>query len=159
MEKKFTIKERILQLAKYKGFTLEDFCLRIGLTYGNFKGAAKNTPINSDAIVNILSIIPDVNPTWLLTGEGEMLRAPAEQQQGQPPPKNEVKKETTAPPACALCAEKERIIATQKQLIEDKDKIIALLETQLQECRESKAKRGATYLEGGIKTPPELKPD
>ena len=25
MEKKFTIKERIIQLAKYKGFTLEDF--------------------------------------------------------------------------------------------------------------------------------------
>lgn len=152
MEKKITIKERILLLAKYKGFTLEDFCNRIGLTYGNFKGSAKNTPINSDAIANILSIIPDVNPTWLLTGDGEMLRAPAEQQQGQPPPKNEVKKETTAPPACALCAEKERIIATQKQLIEDKDKIIALLETQLQECRESKAKRGASAVESDNRT-------
>lgn len=74
MDNNFTIKERILQLAKYKGFTLENFCSRIGLTYGNFKGNAKNTPINSDSLANILTLIPDVNPTWLLTGEGEMLR-------------------------------------------------------------------------------------
>lgn len=85
-----------------------------------------------------------IDANWLLTGQGDMLRVPAVQQQGQPPPKNEVKKEATAPPACALCAEKERVIATQQQLIVDKDKIIALLETQLKECRESKAKRGAS---------------
>jgi len=152
MDKKFTIKERILQLAKYKGFTLEEFCSNIGLTYGNFKGNAKNTPINSDSLANILSIIPDVNPTWLLTGEGEMLRTPVIQPEGQPPPKNEVKTEATAPPACALCAEKERVIATQQKLIEDKDKIIALLEAQLKECRESKAKRGASAVESDNRT-------
>jgi phage repressor protein C with HTH and peptisase S24 domain len=74
MDNNFTIKERILQVAKYKGFTLENFCNKIGLTYGNFKGKAKETPINSDAIVNILSIIPDINIEWLLTGEGQMLK-------------------------------------------------------------------------------------
>ena len=35
-----------------------------------FKGIAKMTPLNSDAIANILSIYQDVNPEWLLTGKG-----------------------------------------------------------------------------------------
>lgn len=72
MENKFSIKEKILQVAKYKGFALEDFCEKIGMTYGNFKGKAKETPINSTSIANILAIVPDLNLNWLLTGEGEM---------------------------------------------------------------------------------------
>ncbi|MDD2216422.1 MAG: hypothetical protein PHE41_07635 [Eubacteriales bacterium] len=44
------------------------------MTYANFKGAAKNTPINSNALVNILAIYDDINPDWLLTGSGPMLR-------------------------------------------------------------------------------------
>ncbi len=75
MDNKFsTIKERCLELAKYKGFSREGFCNKIGMTYANFKGPAKKTPLNSNAIENILSIIPDVNLRWLLTGCGPMLR-------------------------------------------------------------------------------------
>jgi len=75
-----------------------------------------------------------LNPTWLITGEGEMLRTSASQQQGQPPPKV-AEKEEPKPPGCPLCAEKERVIAKQEQIIKDKDKIIALLEDQLSECK------------------------
>ncbi len=75
MDNKFsTIKERCLELAKFKGFSKEMFCSKIGMTYANFKGAAKKTPLNSNAIENILTIIPDVNLDWLLTGRGPMLR-------------------------------------------------------------------------------------
>lgn len=75
MDNKFsTIKDRCLQLAKEKGFSLDEFCSKIGMTYGNFKGVAKKTPLNSNAIENILTIIPDVNLIWLLTGRGSMLR-------------------------------------------------------------------------------------
>ncbi len=73
MDNILTIKERILQLAKNQGYTIEDFCEKIGMTYGNLKGANKKTPINSNAIVNILSIIPNMNLLWLITGRGEML--------------------------------------------------------------------------------------
>ena len=70
MENKLTnIKERILEIIKIKGFGREEFFKKIGMTYGNFKGKAKKTPINSDAIVNILSIIPDLDLYWLITGE------------------------------------------------------------------------------------------
>lgn len=149
MEKKFTIKERIIQLAKYKGFTLEDFCSRIGLTYGNFKGNAKKTPINSDSLENILAIIPDVNPIWLLTGNGCMLldNLTDDSQPKKPP------NETAS--TCSLCLEKERIIKEMEARLQDKDKIIALLELQLSEYR---AKEGERAIMAAAKSSSKLKP-
>lgn len=41
------------------------------MSYGSFTGQAKNTPLNSNAIANILCIVPDVNLHWLLTGIGD----------------------------------------------------------------------------------------
>jgi phage repressor protein C with HTH and peptisase S24 domain len=68
------IKERIIQLIEYKKIPKEEFYIRIGMTSANFRGKAKKTPLNSTAIENILSEIPDVNPEWLLTGNGPMLK-------------------------------------------------------------------------------------
>ena len=48
-----------------------NFCEKIGMSYGSFTGQAKNTPLNSNAIANILCIVPDVNLHWLLTGIGD----------------------------------------------------------------------------------------
>lgn len=76
MANKFTtLKDRCLYLAEKKGFTREGFCQEIGMSYASFKGKAKNTTINSAAIEKILTIIPDVNLNWLMTGEGAMLRS------------------------------------------------------------------------------------
>lgn len=69
-----SIKDRVLLLTDYKGIAKEKFFKKIGMTYGNFKGKAKETPLNSNAIDNILTIIPEVNAEWLLTGKGEMLK-------------------------------------------------------------------------------------
>ncbi len=69
------IKERIIQLIEFKKIPKEEFYTRIGMTSANFRGQAKKTPINSTAIENILSEIPDVNPQWLLTGKGSMLKS------------------------------------------------------------------------------------
>ena len=44
------------------------------MTYGNFTGKAKETPLNSTAISNILLEMPDINAEWLLTGKGNMLK-------------------------------------------------------------------------------------
>ena len=65
MQNKFpTIKDRILYLAEIKGFGKKNFCEKIGMSYGSFTGQAKNTPLNSNAIANILCIVPDVNLHW-----------------------------------------------------------------------------------------------
>lgn len=68
------IKERIIKLIEYKGIPKEEFYVKIGMTSASFRGNARNTPLNSNAIENILSEIPDVNSEWLLTGNGEMLK-------------------------------------------------------------------------------------
>ncbi len=75
MDKKISyIKERILEIADYKGISKEKFIENFGMTYGNFKGKQKLTSLNSDFLDKILSEIPEINAEWLLTGKGEMLK-------------------------------------------------------------------------------------
>lgn len=75
MSNKFSnIKERILYILEFKGITKTKFFEEIGVTYGNFTGKAKETPLNSTTLSNIFSKYPDINLEWLLTGNGEMLK-------------------------------------------------------------------------------------
>lgn len=76
MDKKISyIKERVLQISEYKGIAKERFFEDLGMTYGNFKGRQKTTSLNSDFLDKIISIYPDINSEWLLTGRGEMLKS------------------------------------------------------------------------------------
>lgn len=75
METIFTnIKERVLQITDYKGVSKERFFENLGVTYGNFKGKAKEKALSSDILAKIVSSNPDINPEWLLTGHGKMLK-------------------------------------------------------------------------------------
>ena len=79
MERKITnIKERILYYTDLKGLAKEKFFDNLGVTYGNFKGKAKNQALGSDVIERIITKYPEINPFWLLTGEGEMLNTKSE---------------------------------------------------------------------------------
>lgn len=73
------IKERIMQIAKNQNISYESFFEKIGVSYGNFKGDNKKRPINSNVLENILTIYPNVNPEWLLTGKGEILKTKSEE--------------------------------------------------------------------------------
>lgn len=74
-----------MQIAKRKGITNREICQKIGLTYGGFTGENKKRPVNSDAIANLLAEHPDVNPRWLLTGQGSMLREQSAPEVAPPP--------------------------------------------------------------------------
>jgi hypothetical protein len=69
-----TIKERILYVLECKGIVKDKFFTKIGMTYGNFTGSAKKTPLNSTSIGNILLEIPDINLDWLISGEGNVFK-------------------------------------------------------------------------------------
>ncbi len=68
------IKQRVIQVIDLKGIKKEDFFNKIGMTSANFRGKAKETPLNSTAIENIFTAIPDLNMEWLITGKGEILK-------------------------------------------------------------------------------------
>ncbi len=61
-------------MLEFKGIPKETFYSKIGMTSASFRGNARKTPLNSTAIENILSEVPDINLRWLITGEGEMLK-------------------------------------------------------------------------------------
>ena len=64
---------RLLYYTDFKGYTKEIFFKELGITYGGFKGNAKNQSLRSDSIERIITKYPDINPIWLLTGKGEMI--------------------------------------------------------------------------------------
>lgn len=66
------IKERFMLVAEKKGISKQKFCESIGLTYGNFTGENKTSPINSDAIARLLNLYPDISAKWILIEEGDM---------------------------------------------------------------------------------------
>lgn len=68
------IKERVLEIPKSKGITKEKFFSDLGLNYGNYKGKAKEKSLSSDVLATIITNYPEINPQWLLTGTGEMLK-------------------------------------------------------------------------------------
>jgi phage repressor protein C with HTH and peptisase S24 domain len=74
VNKSSNIKERVLQIAEFQGITKENFFEKIGMSYGNFKGKSKNTPLNSTALADIIAIVPEINTDWLLTGVGDMYK-------------------------------------------------------------------------------------
>lgn len=65
------IKERIKIYIKYLGISVREFEKRIGKSNGYVNNIV-NT-ITADVIVSISKEFIDLNVTWLLTGEGEML--------------------------------------------------------------------------------------
>ncbi|MGV9003993.1 S24 family peptidase [Flavobacterium sp.] len=75
METNFTnIKERILYITEFKGIGKEKFFEDLGVTYGNFKGKAKEKSLSSDVLAKIVTKYKDINPEWLLTGNGSVLK-------------------------------------------------------------------------------------
>ena len=47
------------------------------MTSANFRGRARTTPINSNAIKNMIENYPELNLYWLITGEGQMINSPS----------------------------------------------------------------------------------
>lgn len=65
------ITERISEILDLKGITKYRFCKDLGLSNGFLD---KPREITTDKYANILKYLPDVNPEWLLTGNGQMLK-------------------------------------------------------------------------------------
>lgn len=58
-----------------KSIVKEKFYKIIDMTSANFRGRARTSPINSNAIKNMIEHYPDLNLYWLITGKGEMINS------------------------------------------------------------------------------------
>ena len=124
------IKLRILQFIDYKGISKYEFYKNTSISRGTLDNSSGLTEEN---IAKFLAYYNEINPTWLLTGEGPMLKQHTDNNNGPP---TQIAAETKqAYSSCPICKEKERIIELQQ-------KTIALLEDQLRECKQSRAKEG-----------------
>ena len=73
MDKKITIKERILTFIESEGIKKNVFFQETGIQASNFKGKNILSQPGSDMLVKILSIYPKLSAEWLMTGRGNML--------------------------------------------------------------------------------------
>ena len=66
------INERFEKFFEYKGIKRSEFERRCGLSNGYTRNL-RDSP-KSEKLKNILSAFPEINPMWLQTGEGKMIR-------------------------------------------------------------------------------------
>ncbi|WP_208012140.1 hypothetical protein [Flavobacterium psychrotolerans] len=67
--------KRIKIYIDYKGFSVMFFEKEVGMSNGSFASQLKkNKTIGVDKLENILKKYPEINPEWLLTGKGSMLK-------------------------------------------------------------------------------------
>lgn len=66
-----TQKERILQFIEYKGISKNKFYIESGISNGVLD---KKSGLSMDTVEKFYSTFPEINPEWLLTGKGEMLK-------------------------------------------------------------------------------------
>ena len=114
MVNKFTnIKERVVQIAKKQSISQERFFHSIGMTSASFRGKAKETPLNSNAIANIITKYPEVDVHWLLLGENKST-------------------------GVHVVSEPELEYNKSEPTCEEKDEIISMLRTQVEDLKSDK---------------------
>lgn len=112
MENKFTnIKNRVVQVAEKQNVSKEYFFKSIGMTSANFRGKAKETPLNSNAIVNIITKYPDIDLHWLLRGFSKKEKPDVETLVEEPNDKYSSE--------CISCEEKDKMLVILQQQIVD----------------------------------------
>ena len=69
-----TTKERLLQYLEYKGIGRSEFYAYMGIKRGLLDADKMKATISDPIIAKILVAYPDLDITWLLTGNGSMLK-------------------------------------------------------------------------------------
>lgn len=65
-----TTVERILQFIDFKGISKREFAASVGVSHSLI---GKSSSIGSDKLEKILSVYPELDPVWLLSGKGSMI--------------------------------------------------------------------------------------
>lgn len=113
---KLKAKERIVQFIDFKKITKNKFCEKNLFSNSFFNN---DSAISSDKLLNIFRNYPELNMDWVITGRGEMITKTTEK---------DLAIIQAAEPKALYKTDKDLLIETLQKSIEDKEKIIALLE-------------------------------
>ncbi|MBF4466894.1 hypothetical protein [Flavobacterium sp. LC2016-12] len=120
--------ERVKEFIDYKGITKYKLCQSLGFS-NKFLDNSSN--MGTDKAGKILHHFPDLNPEWLLTGNGSMLKADI---LNEAP---EIYKKTVKENLEEEMDYKE-LAEARKETIDSLKKIIAYLEVQIEESKKNK---------------------
>lgn len=130
-----TVKQRLIDFIKFKNLSQAKFEKAIGVSNGFVNNISKG--IGADKLQRILNTYPELNSTWLLTGNGEMLKQD-----------NSSKSSENTTLLQRLVDSLQTTIETQKALIDAKNAEIERLQRALleKEVVTSKVKDGSSLL-------------
>lgn len=114
-----TVNEKLLQYAEYKGISQRKFTKSLGLSEGVLR---KGKNIGSGYLNRVKEKYHDLNMSWLLYDEGEMIQD-STQMVNESEEKYEVEKRLTE--------KLENELAHYKELLKSKEETIAILKHQL----------------------------
>lgn len=82
--KLYMVLKRLKEFIDANNLSIAAFEKSIGMSNASFGKSLKNNgAIGSDKLENILSVYPDINPDWLLTGRGSMLKSEGKSPMGE----------------------------------------------------------------------------
>ena len=76
----YNVKSRLAEFLSYLGIGQAKFAARVGLSKGYVNNVGDS--ITKNSLTKISSAYPELNISWLLTGEGEMLKTPGKEGKG-----------------------------------------------------------------------------
>ena len=115
-------KRRILELIEFKRITIQKFFELTGIKRGFLDSDKLNQAVSDKHLAMIFASFPDINPEWLITGNGEMLRKTDPEDKSADNPLH-----IDIEAVKMLIAEKDRTIADLKSQLEKKDQQIEKL--------------------------------
>nr|WP_153851175.1 hypothetical protein [Ornithobacterium rhinotracheale] len=135
MDKKMPlIKSRVIYFIESQGIEKKKFYEKTSIAASNFKSSGLKSELGGDKIAQILSLYPNINPEWLLLGEGEMLKSPAKQEE----PTQQVVEPQEAYNKVAHLEEKIAFLQRENQLLQENK---ALLEDKVKSLEEQESTR------------------
>ena len=69
------VNQRVIEFLKFKNISKNRFCDMVNVSYTTFSSAIlQDRNLNLDIILSLFNEFSDINPDWLLLGNGKMLR-------------------------------------------------------------------------------------
>lgn len=126
------INERLSQIVELKGYTARSFSSQLGVSSQRFSNYLKDRAPDYDTLNRIVETFIDIDPGWLLTGEGQMIK---DKHLGGAIPRGD-----------------QLSISQLEDQLKDKDKIINILEKHLEVLEEQIAelKKRDAHQDGNV---------